>query len=191
MAASHHLQSNKVLTRAGCLRHCHMRVKHPIIPHVNILTVRSTLCREKRLSGAVNCLDNLCWAKEPIDANGTMQACNVVGSAEDIAPGKNVGSWLKVWRTKTDWPQEQAVMCAGCDEPASNGGHVWLRGQEDAMHCYIIPLCSTHNGSTYDHPGVQAGHANIQKHWFSLKPESLNLLRIKSHRCYSLPTDFS
>lgn len=129
---------------------------------------------------------------EPIPTNA--QACNVVGSTDDSSIDR--GGWLGHWRTITR-THTRPVLCgnARCKSVAEVGGHVWLRGQQDALHCYILPLCNGCNSNTaLDHPAGWRGRQqqDSEAHWFPVRAgNTLGLMRIRSHVCYSLPMNLS
>jgi hypothetical protein len=109
---------------------------------------------------------------EPVFLRERRQAANVNGTRGD----KATTSWIELWRTHC---QSDATECfaEGCKSPWAMGGHLWLfdskTGQYDHEHCYIAPLCDTHNGRKYDYP--KRGFF-LERHQFVLK--------IVPHECY-------
>ena len=101
-------------------------------------------------------------------------AANVCKSSED---SKN---WLDLW-SKTCQSSTTPLCCvadAGCsgNKVATVGGHVWLKAEDglfDMEHCYIAPLCSSHNNDKkYDYP---KGFMLRKLSW---------LMQIVPHACY-------
>lgn len=68
---------------------------------------------------------------------------NVPGSSK-VSPSCACGSWKQHWLNYSgcsEWPSKCSVV--GCDEEATDGGHV----EKEGLERIIVPLCSKHNSS--------------------------------------------
>ena len=65
---------------------------------------------------------------------------------------KKPEAWTKLWEKVTGRSLDVCA-AAGCTQTAGlKGGHVWMKCDPNISFCYIVPICSTHNGRVYDFP---------------------------------------
>jgi hypothetical protein len=91
--------------------------------------------------------------------------------------GRDKNNWLEFWagRTGRDRSLQQCAKadCNACEARGDSmvGGHVWMQGQLGVRHCFIVPICESHNTSRkYDFPN-----------WFQTKSD-IALVRITTRR---------
>ena len=104
-------------------------------------------------------------------------------------------AWLAIWKHKLmehnppiSIPAYVCCIARDCKSAATVGGHVWLLDPVthcyNKDYCYIVPLCSLHNNSTYDYPFCfQVGSVQRRRH--GDKTRKHKVLRIRPHELYS------
>ena len=102
-------------------------------------------------------------------------------------------AWLTTWRRMLikhgiSIPAYVCCIARDCKSAATVGGHVWLLDPVthcyNKDYCYIVPLCSLHNNSTYDYPFCfQVGSVQRRRH--GDKTRKHKVLRIRPHELYS------
>jgi len=75
---------------------------------------------------------------------------NISGSTRDTRQGGTAGSWKNLWITATADQHGAWTSCAeaNCTKTPLYGGHTFFL--TTGTNWYIVPLCATHNATTYD-----------------------------------------
>jgi hypothetical protein len=97
-----------------------------------------------------------------------------------VKSGKDKNNWLEFWADKTRRDRSlqkcAAARCTKCEAKGDEmvGGHVWVEGQLGVRHCYIVPICASHNKdhNAFDYPN-----------WFPTKSD-IALVRITTRRAF-------